>query len=93
MSEGTSGSGAHSTEEKGVANNNASSMKEPTYAKSGGGIYPGPDGKMVEIKDVWASTLDAEMAVIRELVESYPRVPRRPLFGFDAGARARAGLC
>lgn len=36
--------------------------------------YPGPDGKMVEIKDVWASTLDAEMAVIRELVERYPYV-------------------
>ena len=28
----------------------------------------------VEIKDVWASTLDAEMAVIRELVERYPFV-------------------
>ena len=28
----------------------------------------------VEIKDVWASTLDAEMAVIRELVERYPYV-------------------
>jgi len=36
--------------------------------------YPGPDGKLVEIKDVWASTLDAEMAVIRELVERYPYV-------------------
>mmetsp|Transcript_3330 Transcript_3330/g.10283 ORF Transcript_3330/g.10283 Transcript_3330/m.10283 type:complete len:339 (+) Transcript_3330:89-1105(+) len=40
----------------------------------GGGVYPGPDGRMVEIKDVWASTLDAEMAVIRELVEKYPYV-------------------
>jgi len=55
----------------------ASSEKEAVVeeAKSGGGgVYPGPDGKPVEIKDVWASTLDAEMAVIRELVERYPYV-------------------
>lgn len=29
---------------------------------------------MVEIKDVWASTLDREMAVIRQVVEKYPYV-------------------
>lgn len=40
----------------------------------GGGVYPGPDGRPVEIKDVWASTLDREMAVIREVVEKYPYV-------------------
>ena len=33
-----------------------------------------PQKTQVEIKDVWASTLDAEMAVIRELVERYPYV-------------------
>ena len=33
-----------------------------------------PTKTQVEIKDVWASTLDAEMAVIRELVERYPYV-------------------
>lgn len=40
----------------------------------GGGVYPGPDGRMVEIKDVWASTLEQEMAAIREVVERYPYV-------------------
>jgi len=38
------------------------------------GVYPGPDGKPVEIKDVWASTLEREMAAIRDLVEAYPYV-------------------
>ena len=44
------------------------------HQSGGGGVYPGPDGKPVEIKDVWASTLDAEMIAIRELVERYPYV-------------------
>ena len=55
----------------------------------GGGVYPGPDGRMVEIRDVWASNLDAEMANIRELVVMYPcvRAPR----GRARGAGARRG--
>ncbi|KAJ8609624.1 hypothetical protein CTAYLR_006294 [Chrysophaeum taylorii] len=40
----------------------------------GGGVYPGPDGRPVEIKDVWASSLESAMASIREVVERYPYV-------------------
>jgi CCR4-NOT transcription complex subunit 7/8 len=42
--------------------------------RGGGGVYPGPDGRLVEIRDVWSSTLDDDMATIRELVERYPYV-------------------
>ena len=41
---------------------------------AGGGIYPGPNGRMIEIRDVWASTLDQEMEIIRELLVDYPYV-------------------
>mmetsp|Transcript_20792 Transcript_20792/g.26904 ORF Transcript_20792/g.26904 Transcript_20792/m.26904 type:complete len:408 (+) Transcript_20792:93-1316(+) len=40
----------------------------------GGGVYLGANGQTVEIRDVWASTLDEEMSRIRELVERYPYV-------------------
>eukprot|EP00752_Nemacystus_decipiens_P009621 g8597.t1 len=36
--------------------------------------YRAPDGRMVEIRNVWADNLEAEMAIIRELVEDYPYV-------------------
>ena len=45
---------------------------EPSRKGGGGGIYPGPDGKMVEIRDVWIGNLDEEMENIRVLVEEYP---------------------
>jgi len=64
--------GTGAAESSGVSQNGV--KHEPPVQRSDTGVYPGPDGKMVEIKDVWASTLDAEMAVIRELVESYPYV-------------------
>ena len=56
----------------------------------GGGVYPGPDGRMVEIRDVWASNLDAEMANIRELVVMYPCVCARRARALARRARARA---
>lgn len=33
-----------------------------------------PDGRFVEIRNVWAHNLEREMVVIREIVERYPYV-------------------
>lgn len=41
----------------------------PSNAASG--VFSTPDGKTVEIRDVWASNLDEEMEIIRELIEKY----------------------
>lgn len=38
------------------------------------GKFRTADGKTVEIRDVWASNLDEEMEIIRELIEKYPYV-------------------
>ena len=40
-------------------------------ANKGSGTFPGPDGKMVEIRDVWRGNLEEEMCNIR-------KVRRRP---------------
>ncbi len=36
--------------------------------------YTGPDGQPVEVQNVWASTLEREMAKIREVVQTHPYV-------------------
>lgn len=41
---------------------------------SASGFFPTPDGKTIEIRDVWASNLEEEMANIREIIEQYPYV-------------------
>lgn len=38
------------------------------------GIFKTPDGRTIEIRDVWASNLDQEMEIIRELIDKYPYV-------------------
>lgn len=56
--------------------------KPPNLAKEehdrpqnkGSGVFPGPNGKMVEIRDVWQHNLDEEMIHIRKIVEKYPYV-------------------
>lgn len=40
----------------------------------GAGAFAGPNGKMVEIRDVWRDNLDEEMVNIRKVVEKYPFV-------------------
>lgn len=41
---------------------------------SASGFFPTPDGKTIEIRDVWASNLEEEMAKIREILEKFPYV-------------------
>jgi hypothetical protein len=70
-------------------------MQAPAQARSANGaVFYTPDGKPLEIRDVWAETLEEEMAFIRELVVAQPTpysfvamvmpcancpAPRRPL--------------
>ena len=41
---------------------------------SASGFFPTPDGRTIEIRDVWQSNLEEEMANIREILEKYPYV-------------------
>jgi CCR4-NOT transcription complex subunit 7/8 len=43
-------------------------------ANTGAGRFKAPNGKMVEIRDVWRDNLDEEMAIIRKVVEKFPYV-------------------
>lgn len=63
-------------------------------ASAASGVFTTPDGRTVEIRDVWASNLDEEMEVIRDLIDKYhfiamdtefPGVVARPVgeFGGD----------
>jgi len=47
------------------------SLTMQPQSSSGAGMFKTPDGRTVEIRDVWASNLDAEMEIIRELILKY----------------------
>lgn len=49
-------------------------MAEEQVYKKASGFFPTPDGKTIEIRDVWASNLADEMAHIREILEKFPYV-------------------
>ena len=46
----------------------------PSQHGTASGVFATPDGKKVEIRDVWASNLEEEMENIRRVIEKYPYV-------------------
>lgn len=44
------------------------------WEKAGAEKHRTPDGRLVEIRNVWAHNLETEMVIIRDLVEEYPYV-------------------
>jgi len=59
---------------RGENNPPPSASMEQRNTKGSGSIFPGPNGKLVEIRDVWRSNLDSEMALVRKCVEDYPYI-------------------
>ena len=49
-------------------------MAPPATSSGASGFFPTPDGKTIEIRDVWESNLEEEMANIREILDDYPYV-------------------
>jgi hypothetical protein len=47
--------------------------QQPELPKASG-LFKTPDGKTIEIRDVWAHNLEAEMEHIREILDKYPYV-------------------
>lgn len=47
----------------------ANGERTPTSAASAGRIFCTPDGCALEVRDVWASNLDQEMEIIRDLID------------------------
>lgn len=46
----------------------------PRAEGDGSGVFPTQDGRSIEIRNVWASNLDEEMANIREVLETHPYI-------------------
>ena len=53
-------------------------MTTLTELPKSSGLFKIPDGRTIEIRDVWASNLETEMEHIREILEKYPYVAMVP---------------
>jgi hypothetical protein len=61
--------------EDGIPSYNPEDRQHPSGpGASASGFFPTPDGKTIEIREVWASNLEEEMANIREILEKFPYV-------------------
>jgi len=58
----------------GPSNNFYEHRNGPSEKISASGVFKTMDGKTIEIRDVWASNLDTEMEIIRDLLEKYKYV-------------------
>ena len=52
----------------------ATNLSPPPLHGAASGFFPTLDGRTIEIRDVWASNLEEEMAKIRDIVEVYKYV-------------------
>lgn len=50
---------------------NAADSGNHATSSGASGFFKTADGKTLEIRDVWASNLDEEMEIIRELIEKH----------------------
>ena len=46
----------------------------PNGGDDGSGMFTANDGRVVEIRNVWESNLEEEMANIREILETHPYI-------------------
>lgn len=47
------------------------SQGQPPPSSQSSGLFKTSDGRTIEIREVWASNLDAEMEIIRDCLEKY----------------------